>query len=280
MLFYGREGAGQEHLASALASAWLGREFSDGSERPAAVDFQWIAPAGPSRLIRQGAIAQTDGDDGSVVPLREFFRTRPLSAAHKVVVIEEAHRLVPGAANALLKMLEEPPPFARLILTTSSIGRLLPTIVSRCLSVAVELPDSADPQTEAERIFGEGSPGLVERVRKAGETYHAFLQLLESISGLPPVAALRLSESLRTIAENLEKVQGDGARTANAEVLRGVALWLGDRRPDWVQERLLAIEMHRRIVGNANAGMQFDALATSLLIRSSRVAELSGHRDP
>ena len=57
---------------------------------------------------------------------------KPFSAEHRVVVIDEAQALTTEAGNALLKVLEEPPPDTILILITVQKSDLLPTIVSRC----------------------------------------------------------------------------------------------------------------------------------------------------
>jgi DNA polymerase III subunit delta' len=67
--------------------------------------------------------------------IRELLATlsmKPFSARHRVVIIAEAHCMNPEAANALLKMLEEPPARTMLILTALQKSDLLPTIVSRC----------------------------------------------------------------------------------------------------------------------------------------------------
>ena len=57
---------------------------------------------------------------------------KPFSAEHRVVIIDEAQALTPGAGNALLKVLEEPPPDTIIILINVQKSDLLPTIVSRC----------------------------------------------------------------------------------------------------------------------------------------------------
>ncbi len=57
---------------------------------------------------------------------------RPFEARRRVFVLEDADKLTEQAANALLKTLEEPPPYAVLILVAQGSGDLLPTIVSRC----------------------------------------------------------------------------------------------------------------------------------------------------
>lgn len=60
---------------------------------------------------------------------------RPLIGLRKICIIDEADRMTVGAANALLKTLEEPPDHCLFLLTTSRPSSLLPTITSRCLIV-------------------------------------------------------------------------------------------------------------------------------------------------
>jgi len=57
---------------------------------------------------------------------------KPFSARHRVVIIGDAQAMNPEAANALLKMLEEPPTNTIMILTALQKSDLLPTMVSRC----------------------------------------------------------------------------------------------------------------------------------------------------
>src|SRR5262249_12521950 len=57
---------------------------------------------------------------------------RPYEGRRRVLILHDAEKLNDQAANALLKTLEEPPPFATLVLVSNSGGDLLPTVVSRC----------------------------------------------------------------------------------------------------------------------------------------------------
>lgn len=57
---------------------------------------------------------------------------RPFEAARRIFILDDADKLTEQAANAMLKTLEEPPPYAVLILLAHGAGDLLPTIVSRC----------------------------------------------------------------------------------------------------------------------------------------------------
>lgn len=58
---------------------------------------------------------------------------KPYSGPHKVYIINEAEKMTPQAQNAILKTLEEPPAYAVILLLTSNVNSLLPTILSRCV---------------------------------------------------------------------------------------------------------------------------------------------------
>jgi DNA polymerase-3 subunit delta' len=109
-------------------------------------------------------------------PTREiakFMHLTPAEAGWRVVVVDGAEEMNPAAANAVLKILEEPPPRAVLLLVTSAVGRLLPTIRSRCrrlqlsplaeadmaIGLAQYLPDTAPEQRQRLAVLAEGSIG-------------------------------------------------------------------------------------------------------------------------
>jgi DNA polymerase-3 subunit delta' len=86
----------------------------------------------------------------------QFMRLTPAEGGWRVVVIDGAEDMNPNAANALLKLLEEPPTKAILLLVTSAPGRLLPTIRSRCRNLALApLTDN-----EMETLLGDYAPEL------------------------------------------------------------------------------------------------------------------------
>ncbi len=74
----------------------------------------------------------------------ENVRYQPAAARFKVYIIDEVHQVTRDAFNALLKTLEEPPPFAKFILATTEVHRLPETILSRCQRFdfrRIEVPD-------------------------------------------------------------------------------------------------------------------------------------------
>ncbi len=64
--------------------------------------------------------------------IKEKINFLPTLAKYRVYIIDEVHMLSPGAFNALLKTLEEPPEHVKFILATTEPQKLLPTILSRC----------------------------------------------------------------------------------------------------------------------------------------------------
>jgi DNA polymerase-3 subunit gamma/tau len=64
--------------------------------------------------------------------LRDRVNYAPNQARYKVYIIDEVHMLTKEASNALLKTLEEPPPYVIFILATTEAHKVLPTVLSRC----------------------------------------------------------------------------------------------------------------------------------------------------
>ncbi|MEY2750352.1 MAG: hypothetical protein RLZZ550_323 [Verrucomicrobiota bacterium] len=64
--------------------------------------------------------------------IRDECQFAPSACPFKVFIIDEVHQLTKDAFNALLKTLEEPPPWVKFILATTESDKVLPTITSRC----------------------------------------------------------------------------------------------------------------------------------------------------
>ena len=129
------------------------KDSSDVALEDVARDY---AEAIADRVAARGVYPRADGSQGiyvyvSRLIVQQAVRT-PAMASRKVFVVGEAERMVPQAssqeaANAFLKLLEEPPADTTIILTSSEPGALLPTIRSRVVSIRVApLPD-ADVRT-------------------------------------------------------------------------------------------------------------------------------------
>jgi DNA polymerase-3 subunit gamma/tau len=90
-----------------------------------------LAPMGPGSIDVIELDAATHGlvDDARELRDKAFFS--PVQSRYKIYIIDEAHQLGPGAANALLKVVEEPPPHVLFIFATTEPDKLIATIRSR-----------------------------------------------------------------------------------------------------------------------------------------------------
>ncbi|MBL7714614.1 MAG: AAA family ATPase [Bdellovibrionales bacterium] len=99
------------------------------------------------------------------------------SGRYRVVLIREAERLTPQAANSLLKMLEEPPPGWIFVLTASDPSLVLPTLVSRCQILRMRpLPDEVLKKILLEKDVA------IEKVSPVVAQSHGSLGLALSLS--------------------------------------------------------------------------------------------------
>ncbi len=141
-----------------------------------------------------------------------FLRLTPAEGGWRVVVVDGAEHMNRNAANALLKMLEEPPQRAILLLTCAAPGRLLATVRSRCRRLALQpldgpsmaaamteyLPDL--PATEREQIanLAAGSPGRALLLADQTGLQLATLaaEVLDGVPGFPLLRAVELADQL------------------------------------------------------------------------------------
>jgi len=143
LLFAGPQGVGKNLAAMMLAQALSCREPENGDacgHCPACIQIQ--RQLYPDLLIIAAENQQIKIKQ--VAEIRDFISYSPLVGEHRIVIIEDAHKLNLTAANALLKTLEEPAPAVLFILLSHRHHLLLATILSRCLRLQfVSLPQSA-----------------------------------------------------------------------------------------------------------------------------------------
>jgi DNA polymerase-3 subunit delta' len=162
-LLYGPPGVGKRTAALAFASALLGDERRVTARMHP--DLYVLEPLGEMIRIDE------------VRALRHDLHMRPFEADRRVYLVLDADRMNEDAADALLKDLEEPPPYAVLVLVASELGPLPPTILSRCQLVpftrlseravrewiAAQAPD----RDEAEiRALARAAAGRLDRARR------------------------------------------------------------------------------------------------------------------
>lgn len=217
LLLAGPTGLGKRELADALAARLL-------CERPRASDGQACEECEACRWRRAGSHpdlycvepqAQAGGDEGAddaqgsaaraastqilIGQIREVQAALTLTAHRpgwRVVLIDPAEAMNPFTANALLKLLEEPPPRCAFVLLSASPRRLLPTLRSRC------------------RQWSFVRPQAVELAHWAAQAPAGAAELLAVCAGMP-LAAERLARAgglalLRRFTADLRTLEADG----------------------------------------------------------------------
>ena len=161
------------------------------------------------------------------------FRFRPFEGKFRVVIIEDAQRLMESAANAMLKILEEPPKANILILLATESQMLLPTIVSRCCQVRFQpLKD----KVVADRLMREGlsaeqAAGIARMAAGSYEKARLF-------SGLYPALSATQREKEDGTAEDSKAEAGWRKVIERLESLEAISIL--DFFPmvsDWAKER-------------------------------------------
>lgn len=129
-LFCGTRGTGKTSVAKIMAKAVNCENPKDGSPCGECAMCKSIASGASMNLIEIDAASNNGVDD--VRELRDEVNYSPAEGKYKVYIIDEVHMLSPGAFNALLKTLEEPPSYVIFILATTEVHKIPVTILSRC----------------------------------------------------------------------------------------------------------------------------------------------------
>ena len=232
LLLRGRAGTGKHDFALNLAQILL---CSQAGEQPCGAcpsciwfaegnhpDFRLISPEDAD--VAEDAPIKKKGSKKSqisVAQIRQLIDYLSLSShqvnSKRVILISPAETLNIASANALLKMLEEPPANTLFLLVTSQPQRLLATILSRCQAIDMPLPNKVDALAwlktqqvkDAKNVldYAGGSPLLALQIAEEGEISFNLVKNLSLGAKLDPFACapLFLSIGMERALEALQK---------------------------------------------------------------------------
>ena len=184
-LFAGPRGTGKTSMARILAKA-LNCEQGP-TPTPDKVCHACVAIANGTSLdvIEMDAASQRGIDD--IRDIRDRVVLQPVEGRHKVYILDEAHQLTEAAWNALLKMIEEPPPHLVFVFCTTDLSKVLATVRSRCQTFAFARPRLPELVRALRRVVdGEGieapDAALSLIARGARGSYRDAISTLDQLS--------------------------------------------------------------------------------------------------
>jgi len=248
-LITGPPGSGRSTLAHAFAAALIAEPGDEAAMR------QVLAGTHPdlTALRTEGVIISIK--DARALVERSYFS--PSLGRYRVIVMEDADRMVERTSNVLLKALEEPPERTVWILCAPSDADLLPTIRSRVRTLRLREPDVADvarlivQRTDADPAIAEQSArhaqrhiGMAQRLatdeaarQRRDETLHAVMRV-RGVGDAVEVAA-RIVQLATDDAKSLTAERDEAERES---LLRTLGIAPGAAVPPAVRGQLSALE--------------------------------------
>jgi DNA polymerase III subunit gamma/tau len=244
-----------------------------------------LAPSGPGSIdvIEIDAASHGGVDDARDLRERAFYA--PVAGRYKIYIIDEAHMVTQQGFNALLKLVEEPPPHLKFIFATTEPDKVIPTIRSRTHHYPFRLMPPSVMRDLAEKILtSEGVPFdpavLPLVVRAGGGSARDSLSILDQLLAGSDEGGIRYDRAVSllgyTDASLLDEIVDAFAAGDGASVFRAVNRVIeGGHEP-----RRFATDMLDRFRDLIVLASVPDAIATGLIdAPPDRVEALTGQAE-
>lgn len=228
----GEDGMGKMMLAKAFAMTLLCEKGNTEPCMQCKSCRQFLSGNHPDVVYVTHEKPNSIGVDDIRFKLNEDIQIKPYSSPYKVYIVDEAELMTEQAQNALLKTIEEPPAYGMILLLTSNEKRLLPTILSRCVTFSLRpLPDQklkdhlmaqygiAEEQADLYAAFARGNLGKAISMVSSESfriLYDEVLHLLKHVSEM----------EIGELLDYIKKLVGDDLNIE--DILDFIQIWYRD----------------------------------------------------
>lgn len=219
-IFQGEVGCGKETMARTFAAGL--QCLSEESGRPCGgcTSCRQIDSGNQPDVVWVNRELSSIGVDDIREKVNSQMAVRPFSSPYKIFIVPEADRMTEAAQNALLKTIEEPPEYGIILLLTSNLDALLPTIQSRCLKLEfhplstatiekylIEKYHVVDYRARTSAIFAQGNLGKAIRYIESDDFEEKRDKVLKILRNVHTMDITEMLEIIKEIGEDKDNVK-------------------------------------------------------------------------
>ena len=213
-IVYGEKNSGKKMLAKTFAMAL---QCEAGQSEPCLVCRsckQAMNNNHPDIKIVEHEKPNSIGVDEIRAGINGDIAIKPYQGPRKIYIVPDAEKMTIQAQNALLKTLEEPPAYAVILLLTTTMEGLLPTILSRCVSLNIQPVSDAELETYLMKTvqipdykakvcsaFARGNVGRALLLANSEEFEELKSEVLKVLKGLREMEIAQMVQSVKYISE-------------------------------------------------------------------------------
>ena len=177
---------------------------------------------------------------------------KPYCSQHKIYIIPDAQMMTVQAQNALLKTIEEPPEYAVIMLLTSNVDGLLPTIQSRCVRLDLKVVDDSlvkqylmerlhvpDYQAEIDASFAQGSIGIAKEAATSEEFSNITQNALKILKNADSMEVYELADDIKLLSAEKQNI---------GDYLDIFQFWFRDVRRSRLPEKSIIWCLNRKLI--------------------------------
>ena len=210
----GESGCGKKHIATLFAMAIQCEDKEKAPCRECRSCKQSLSGNHPDIIYVTHEKPNSIGVEDIRTQLNNDIGIKPYSSQFKVYIIDEGEKMTPQAQNAILKTIEEPPSYAVILILTTNVEAMLPTIMSRCVVLNVrpvsdqlvrkylmEQYQIPDYKAEVCTAFARGNIGRAKSLASSDDFEHMKSDVVSLLQDVDQMDISEIVASIKKITD-------------------------------------------------------------------------------